>query len=215
MLRETRKTAVHKLAQPERQHDDRAVRGFTLVETLIALLIFVILAAFVASSLPVAFTTYRQVVGTSNAQLALSTTTAALRDELGMAVDAKTTSDGKNVFYQMSDGNWALIDNGESNDVGLKKHVYPDNGGGFSPANPGTEIATVDLIPSQAIAGASNGDSLRVQLKQSEGGASITYDEAKGVFTVSDLQVLVGDKVAEEVDTYMVKMVLGESGSES
>jgi len=210
MLRKTWQNILQRSARSARQESGRAVRGFTLVETLIALLIFVILAAFVASGLPVAFSTYRQVVGTSNAQLALSTTTSALRDELGMAVDAKTASNGS-VFYQTSDGNWAMIDNGASDDVGLMKHVYLNKGGVFSPDTPGAEVegSPFELVPSQTIVGAANGEDLRVQL--ANGGASISY--AGGVFTVSDLQVLVGGGVTEKVDEYKVKMVLGDSGS--
>lgn len=182
----------------------RAKRGFTFTEVLVALLIMVMLATFVASAIPVAFTTYRQVVGDSNAQVALSATASALRDELGLATDVKQGSG--TLYYQLSDGSWATIDNGGADDRGLVKHVYANASRGFNPSEPGTELYETDLIPSTMIVGAAGGDDLRVQLS---GTSPITY--ASGVFTISGLQVEMGGNVIESIDEYKVKAVFGPS----
>ena len=184
------------------EHIKRTAQGFTFTETLVALLIVVLLTGFVASAIPVAFNTYRQVVGDSNAQVALSTTASALRDELGLATDVRTSSSGA-VFYQTGEGTWATIDNGTASNRGLMKHVYADSGS-FNPNNPGNEIGDpISLIPSSVIVGASGGDDLRVQMT---GSPSIEY--ANGVFTVNGIEVLLGGSPVESISGFKVKAVL-------
>lgn len=59
--------------------------GFTLVEVLVAMLILLMVTAVVAGAMPVARDAYYKVVDSANAQVLLSTTATALRDELGTA----------------------------------------------------------------------------------------------------------------------------------
>ena len=59
--------------------------GFTLAETLLAVLILLLVSSIVASGIPVAKNAYEKVVLGSNAQLLLSTTVSALRNEIGTA----------------------------------------------------------------------------------------------------------------------------------
>ena len=184
----------------------RAKRGFSFVETLVALLIVVMLAGFVAAGVPAAFNTYRQVVGDSNSQMALSTTTSALRDELGLATAVKTASDGA-MYYQTSEGVWINIDNGGAGHAGLVKHAYPDAAGGFNPNSPGEEISQLsgDLIPNEAIKGATGGDTLSVRLS---GSPQIAYDKDAGVFNVNKIEVFVNGISLENVSNYAVKATL-------
>ena len=185
----------------------RAKRGFTFTETLVSLLIIVLLTALVASCIPVAINAYKQVMNASNAQMALSTTTSALRNELGLAVDVKVAANGS-LYYQTGEGDWVRIDNGS---VGLVKHVYKDAIGGFKPDTPGTEIDAVSLVPDEAIEGASNDEPLRVSMGGASG-ASITYDASSGVFTVHGIQVTSGSTQVEGVDDYKVRAIV-EPGS--
>lgn len=62
-------------------------RGFTLAETLLALLILMMVSTIVATGIPVAKNAYEKVVLASNAEVLLSTTLSALRNELGTAGD--------------------------------------------------------------------------------------------------------------------------------
>ena len=59
--------------------------GFTLAETLLAILILLLVTSIVAAGIPVARTAYERVVVASNADALLSTTISALRNELGAA----------------------------------------------------------------------------------------------------------------------------------
>ena len=190
MLRMMAKRAKAKHAAP------RGKQGFTFTEVMVALLIMVLLAGFVGTALQVAVPTYREVVSDTNAQVALSTTTSALRDELGLATDVKTSGDS--VLYQTSDGTWAKIENGTK---GLVKHEFADAG----PQGAGVDLGTSDLIPRAMVVGASGGDDLRVEMVANGSGAYITY--ADGVFTIHGIRVLMGGQPIENISEYKVKAV--------
>ena len=75
--------------------------GFSLGETLVAVAILVIITA---ASLPAAVHVYRNAVDAANAQVLLSTTVNALRDELSTAWDVKEDpSDPTGIIYKSSD----------------------------------------------------------------------------------------------------------------
>ena len=61
--------------------------GFTLAETLLAVLILLMVSTIVATGIPVARNAYEKVVLASNAEVLLSTTISTLRNELGTATD--------------------------------------------------------------------------------------------------------------------------------
>lgn len=67
----------------------KSKRGFTLAETLLAVLILLMVSAIVASGIPAAKNAYEKVVLASNAEVLLSTTITTLRNELGTAQDVK------------------------------------------------------------------------------------------------------------------------------
>ena len=183
----------------------RSNHGFTFTEVMVALLIFVLLSAFVASGIPVAFKTYQRTVNASNAQIAVSTTAAALRDELGLATAVEIGSDNKVEYYQSPDGYWVKLMN-PTDKKSLEKHLYADSGAGPVESS---EISgsPLPLIPESAIAAAVG--SAQLQVKSGDGEtASITYKD--GVFTVSDLKVVESgsDDSIESVQKYEVRAVL-------
>ena len=63
----------------------RSQRGFTLAETLLAVLILLLVSVIVATGMPAAKNAYAKVVVASNAQALLSTAATSLRNELGTA----------------------------------------------------------------------------------------------------------------------------------
>ena len=83
-MREGKKTIIRKL---------NTSSGFTLAETLVAILILLMVSAVVAGGIPAAKNAYEKVVLASNAEVLLSTTISSLRNELGTAsnVDVKGT----------------------------------------------------------------------------------------------------------------------------
>ena len=71
--------------------------GFSLAEMLLATLILLLVATIMTTGIPAAKTAYEKVILGSNAQLLLSTTVTALRDELGTAWDVEVS--GTTVTY--------------------------------------------------------------------------------------------------------------------
>ena len=73
-------------------------QGFSLAETLLAVMILLMVSAVVAAGIPAAKNAYENVVLASNAEVLLSTAVSSLRNELGMAQDVKS-SDAKTLTY--------------------------------------------------------------------------------------------------------------------
>lgn len=89
-----------------------SAKGFTLAEMLVVILILVMVAGVVAAGIPVASEAYVKVVDSANAQVLLSTTVAALRDELSTA--SQVQASGGVLTYRAANGaNSRLSLNGE------------------------------------------------------------------------------------------------------
>lgn len=71
--------------------------GFSLAETLLAVLILLMVSTIVATGIPVAQNAYNKVVLAADAQSLLSTTISALRNELGTANDVSVSD--KTITY--------------------------------------------------------------------------------------------------------------------
>lgn len=81
----------------------RSRAGFTLAETMLAVLILLMVASIVAAGIPVARNAYEKVILGSNAQVLLSTAVNALRDEVGTAREtAIETIGGKSCLTYLS-----------------------------------------------------------------------------------------------------------------
>ena len=80
------------------KHKIRNRKGFTLAETLLAVLILLLVSSIVAAGMPAAKQAYEKVVLASNAELLLSTAVATLRDELGTAWDVQEVAGGVTYF---------------------------------------------------------------------------------------------------------------------
>ncbi len=90
-----RETIVNKMTE-KLKHGS----GFTLAETLMAVLIMLLVASVVAAGIPAAAQAYRNAVDGANAQVLVSSTVNALRSELSTAWSV--TTDGSTVYYYSS-----------------------------------------------------------------------------------------------------------------
>lgn len=77
----------------------RSARGFTLAETLLAVIILLLAAAIVATGVPAARNAYEKVVLASNAEILLSTSMSTLRNELGMAKSVEVKEDRQTIVF--------------------------------------------------------------------------------------------------------------------
>lgn len=94
-------------------------KGFTLAETLLAVLILLLVSGIVATGIPVASKVYEKTVLSANAQSLLSTTVSALRDELGTAWDVEAV-DNAVTYYSADTGNRSKLEKTEVTEGALK-----------------------------------------------------------------------------------------------
>ena len=76
--------------------------GFSLAESLVAIIILLLVSSIVAAGIPAAVAAYDKAVTGANAQALLSTAVTALRDELGTARDIEVL-ENKRVQYYSAD----------------------------------------------------------------------------------------------------------------
>ena len=148
-------------------------KGFTLAETLVAILILLMVTAIVAAGIPVAANAYEKVVLAGNAQTLLSTTMTRLRDELGTATNITVTKDNNDRYiidYTGDTGRNSRIEfsseNGSENPIGI-----------YLTENAGATNSYKHLLVTEQAATKS--------LYATYG--SVTY--SNGILTVNDLQV--------------------------
>ena len=156
----------------------RSSKGFTLGETLLAILILLMVTTIVAAGIPVARDAYQKVVLASNAEVLLSTTISTLRNELGTAQDVKKPVAGTGekdntviTFYNPTRGSSSKIyvaDNGNK-DIMFQRYYSPD----------GLSFEDYDATP--LIPPKTSTQDLYVTYD------SVTYEE--GIVTFSDLLV--------------------------
>lgn len=104
----------------------KSCKGFTLAETLLAVLILLLVSVIVANGMPAATDAYRKTVLSANAQSLMSTTVAALRDELGTAWDVSVTDDTI-TYYSAETGNCSVL--GKDTDGSIILTEYNKNVG--------------------------------------------------------------------------------------
>ena len=83
--------------------------GFTLAETLIAVLILLMVSSVIATGIPAAASAYQKVVDSANAEVLLSTTITTLRNELTTAENITTPGDGSITYYNASRRSYSKI----------------------------------------------------------------------------------------------------------
>ena len=74
-------------------------RGFSLAETLLAVLILLLVSVVVATGMPAVTNAYNKVVLGANAKTMLSTAVTALHDEIGTAWQVENSTDNKSIMY--------------------------------------------------------------------------------------------------------------------
>ncbi len=79
-------------------------RGFSITELLVAILILSMVSSVVAGGIPVAKEAYEKITLSANAQVMLSTTISALRNELCTASDVTIWDSSNNPVTEGSDG---------------------------------------------------------------------------------------------------------------
>lgn len=99
--------------------------GFTLAETLLAVLILLLVSTIVANGIPAATKAYQKTVLAANAQSLMSTTVAALRDELGTAWDV-TVAGNEITYYSADTGNRTTLKKDGTGAIIITEYISTD-----------------------------------------------------------------------------------------
>lgn len=157
----------------------RARDGFTLAETLLAVLIMLLVTVIVATGMPAVTNAYNKVILGANAKVMLSTAITALHDEIGTAweVEQAPGSTIKLVYFNASTGakSELSLDTADHNAIQIQDYVSLSS----------------DLIHDDA--SYTPGTAYHLVADKSSGMyvtyTSIAYDKDKGIVTVSGLKV--------------------------
>ena len=178
--------------------------GFTLAETLMTVLILLMVSTIVATGIPAARNAYEKVVLSANAQLLMSTTTAALRDELGTAWDISTKDNAATYF---------------SADTGAKSMLQVKAVDGIDTIVIQEYLAMKDSVPEtyNDEDGVSVGNERPLVSRQTAAGDlstvydSIVYaydaDNRTGKVTISNLQIKNGADVLVKLDKLEIPVI--------
>ena len=155
--------------------------GFTLTETLAVVIILLLVSGVVAAGMPVAANAYTKVVDSGNAQVLLSTSKIALREELSTATEIDP-KDGKLYYRSARYGVMAEL-SCEDGAIWLEYLQEKDSDGKYNKrydpsADDAEEQKKLYLRPLVSTAAATD---LEVEYR------SITYEN--GLFTVEGLTV--------------------------
>lgn len=159
--------------------------GFTLAETLIAVLILLMASSIITAGIPVARNAYEKIVLTSNAQALLSTTVSALRNELGTAQDVKVEGTKIQFFNSNSESTSLICLN---SDLGDDKISDEEDGTIVFQRYTATDWSTgqpaVRLVSKEA-ASKNSGNTADLYVTYQ----SVTFDGTTGILTFKDLTV--------------------------
>lgn len=148
--------------------------GFTLAETLIAILILLMVSSVVAGGVPAASNAYYKAVDGANAQVLLSTAATALRDELATARDIVQNGEDSLTYYSRDNGRESkILLQGDT--IWVKEYVYS--------TYTGSEDEKIEL-ERQLVSGKASTERLKVRYSK------ITYEKDKGLVQVEGLEVI-------------------------
>lgn len=158
--------------------------GFSLAETLLAVLILLLVSLIVANGVPAVTRAYENVVIGANAKTLLSTAISALRDELATAKDVTVGSDGTTITYYSADI-------GATSKIYLERANEVEEGAGDGAGKEETASVIpmvmideyVDVNPSSFAANADSMQSVDARplvsgIGTSSNGLYVTYDSA-------------------------------------
>ena len=199
---------------------NRNQEGFSLAETLLALLILLMVSMIVANGIPVAKTAYDKVVLASNAEVLMSDTISSLRDELGTASDIKISSDYDITYYNSNTGTTSRIFRADGTQSNIPEGTIMIQRVAL-PAIEGLDPATID----EMLANIKLGDAVRlVSAEASTDGLFCTYSQvsyANGLLKFEDsssspcikVYQAVNNHILAKKDSLIIRIISSSTGS--
>lgn len=158
--------------------------GFTLAETLMAVLIMLLVSGIVAAGIPAAKNAYEKVVLASNAEVMLTTAESALRDELGTAWNVEPVSNSDSITYFSADTGMRSKLEMDGKDLSITEYQGADQNDKLKKL--GIEGPDSSSVSRKLVYQSNRSNSDLVQLHVQ---AKFTVDQAKKLVTVSGLCV--------------------------
>ena len=193
----------------------KSTAGFTLAETLLAVVILLLASSVVAAGMPAALNAYKNAIDAANAQVLLSSTVAALRSELTYAREVDVNETDKAVtYYSTSTGmkSKIFLSNGEGEEVGVVMFQY------VAPTED-AEIVGDDMTAMENIRTASNPLLPLAMNKTTKDGKHMTLDygvtEENGTLTFTNLTVKRDDKQITEPINLTIPILTTAAPAES
>lgn len=159
-------------------------RGFTLAETLLAVLILLLVSVVVATGMPAATNAYNKVILGANAKVMLSTAITALHDEIGTAWRIEPSPDKKSItYFNASTGakSKIFLDTDSYNAIQVQDYIPLNDDKDLIHVNDGT---------------AAEGEPYHL-VSDSQSSMSVTYTTIEydsGIVTITGLKVCKQDK---------------------
>ncbi len=169
----------------------RSRAGFSLAETLIAILILLMVSAIVAGAIPTASNVYAKTVDAANAQVLLSTVITALRDELSTA-STITSAAGTTIEYVSGNDGYHKIElSTDADEPGIRlyyKGTVDESNGKvtyeYSRLLVSSKAATKNLAVKFDSVSYSNGIVMFSELRVERGGATLASRENLRIRTI-------------------------------
>ena len=158
-------------------------RGFTLAETLLAIMILLMVSTIVATGIPAAKAAYEKVILASNAEVLLSTTISTLQNELGTAQDIDTPSGDSNTIITYLNPS-----------RGIPSKIYVDGTNRIQFLRYFSADGLIDedySVPKQLITTQAETSDLLVTYD------SAAYNKGTGILTISNLAVYLNSDTAK------------------
>lgn len=167
--------------------------GMTLAETLLAVLILLLASSIVATGVPAARNAYEKVILSSNAELLLSTTIMALRNNLSTAKSIQINGDNRGLsYYDVETGyRYTLENEGINERDGI--WIYTN-------AKDGEDARR--LVSEASSTAASKGD-----LYVTFTAVSLTTEASGKYLNFKKLQVKHGSSILTELEDYSIRVI--------
>ena len=179
--------------------------GFTLAETLMAILILLLVSSVIAAGIPAAVSAYTKAVDAASAQTLLSTTVNALRNELSAAWSVEP-KDNTVYYYKTSTGAKTKLykgtDDSDTPTIWVQDYVSYDLSDDTQKRT--DENRTLHkLVPEKKTASDSKGKQLGITY----GSVSFPSDEPKDRLDFTNVQVKRGDTVLAQIESLSISLL--------
>lgn len=170
--------------------------GFTLAETLLAVLILLMVSAITAAGIPAAKNAYEKVVLGANARILLSTSLTALRDELGTARDVEVSGNTVSYYSAKTHANSQIYLDTDPPAIMVRDYVGLE-GSVIDPAG-GTAQTTRRLVSDKAATR---------DLYVTYGSVTLNADKSMVTFSNVEVRRRLGNSVVASLDKLDIRLI--------